>query len=169
MPSGDQANVFQRQRVSQAHDLSDVTIAAEFEAIVSQAAAAIGTPMALLSLLGRDRRRFAARIGITAGGTPLASSFCARAIRGSGVFAAADASKDGRFALHPLVTGSPNIRFYAGVALRLDGARVGTLCVLDDQPRQSFPISHGRYLEHLADRTIAALDAVREGRGRREA
>lgn len=46
------------------------------------------------------------------------------------------AKQDQRFCDSPLVCGSPNIRFYAGYPLAApDGSRIGTLCIIDDKPR----------------------------------
>ena len=148
-----------RLRTLHAYGVLDTPAEPEFDTIVRQAAAAVGTPMALVSLIDQNRQWFKAKVGITVSETPLTSSFCTHAIRGSGVFAVEDASHDVRFSQNPLVTGRPGIRFYAGVPLQLDGARIGTLCVLDDQPRKSFSSLHENYLIYLAHRTIAALKA----------
>lgn len=131
----------------------------EFNLIVRQAAAAIGTRMALISLVNDDRQWSAAAVGINVTQTALTSFFCLQAIRGSGALSIVDASLDVHFATDPLVTGSPHIRFYAGTALCLDGVRVGALCVLDDQPRPLLSPLQTQYLTYLADRTVAAIAA----------
>jgi GAF domain-containing protein len=47
-----------------------------------------------------------------------------------------DARCDPRFADNPHVTGPPHVRFYAGCPITApDGAIVGSLCLVDDQPR----------------------------------
>jgi GAF domain-containing protein len=147
----------QRVKTLRDYDILDSAPEPEFDAIVNAAAAAIGTPMALISLLDANRQWFMAKVGISASETPITSSFCAHAIRGSGVFAVSDATLDEQFAANPLVTGKPHIRFYAGAPLRLAGVRVGTLCVLDDQSRKSLTRLQEDYLLHLAERTTSAL------------
>ncbi|MDE2564875.1 MAG: PAS domain S-box protein, partial [Burkholderiales bacterium] len=109
-----------------------------FDTLARQAAALCGAPIALLSLVDADRQWFKANVGL--GGvqqTPRDQAFCAWTVLGDEVLEVADACADPRFAANPLVTGEPGIRFYAGAPLRLPGgARVGSLCVIDRQPRR---------------------------------
>ena len=46
-----------------------------------------------------------------------------------------DALHDPRFADNPLVTGEDHVRFYVGAPIVVGGATLGTLCVLDREPR----------------------------------
>jgi PAS domain S-box-containing protein len=72
-----------------------------------------------------------------------------------------DARLDHRFADNPLVTGEPGIRFYAGAPLELSGgARVGTLCVIDREPRQLVS-SQREVLRQLARSAALALESRR--------
>ncbi len=105
--------------------------------IVVLATRLIGTPMSLISLVDESRQWFKAAVGLEVQETSREIAFCAHAILDSAPLVVPDAMRDPRFADNPLVTGPPGIRFYAGIPLALrSGARVGTLCIIDTQPRQ---------------------------------
>lgn len=108
-----------------------------FDRLARLAAETCGVPQGLLSLVDADRQWFKASVGpLDSRGTPRQHAFCAHAIAGDGVFEVFDASSDARFSDNPLVKGEPGIRFYAGVPLHVgQGSAVGTLCVIDFQPR----------------------------------
>ena len=106
------------------------------DGLVRSAALALGCPISLVSLVDADRQWFKARVGLDATQTGRAPSFCGHAVLGDTLFEVPDATLDARFADNPLVTGDPNVRFYAGMPLTLDGHAIGTLCVIDRQPRQ---------------------------------
>ena len=118
-------------------DVLDSDPEAEFDALAKAAAIICRTPVALVSLVDEHRQWFKANVGLPGlTETPRDIAFCAHAIGGDSLFVVPDATKDGRFANNPLVIDEPQVRFYAGAPLRLrDGMRVGTLCVLDHQPR----------------------------------
>ncbi len=107
-----------------------------FDALTKAAAAVTHRPIALISLVDTDRQWFKSNVGLPGvSETPRDSAFCAHAILGSSLLEVADAKDDPRFADNPLVTGEPNIRFYAGAPITLhDGMRMGTLCVIDREP-----------------------------------
>lgn len=106
-----------------------------FDAIVAAAARITGCPIALVSFVDEDRQWFKARVGLDATQTDRDAAFCAHAILGNDVLEVPDATADARFAGNPLVLGDPNIRFYAGAPIDLDGRKLGTLCVIDTTPR----------------------------------
>jgi DNA-binding response OmpR family regulator len=109
-----------------------------FDDLVRMAASVCGTPTALVSLVDLDRQWFKARFGLAAKQTPREVAFCAYAVQSPGeVMVVNDASADPRFSANPLVTGNPNIRFYAGAPLVTgNGEAIGTLCVIDAEPRE---------------------------------
>lgn len=126
------------QRAGLLRDLGilDSTPEASFDGLTRAAALLTGCPIALVSLLDVERQWFKSRHGLAATETPIASSFCAHAARQPDLFEVEDTWADPRFAGNPLVTGDPGIRFYAGQPLVLDGVVLGTLCVIDTQPRR---------------------------------
>lgn len=130
---------------------------AQFQAVVQVAAAVCKTPISLISLLDVDRQWFKANVGLEGvTETPRDVSFCAHSVEQDGILLVPDASQDARFSDNPLVTGDPGIRFYAGMPLAMsNGAKIGTLCVIDRQPRQ-LDEEQQRLLAELA-RTAAKL------------
>jgi diguanylate cyclase (GGDEF)-like protein/PAS domain S-box-containing protein len=119
-------------------DVLDSTPEAEFDALVRAASLTCGTPIALFSLIDSDRQWFKANVGLAGvSETARDDAFCAHAVLGDALLEVTDATLDRRFADNPLVTGEPGIRFYAGAPVRLSGGhRIGTLCIIDRQPRQ---------------------------------
>jgi diguanylate cyclase (GGDEF)-like protein/PAS domain S-box-containing protein len=123
-----------------------------FDRLVRLAAAALDTPIALVSLIDETRQWFKARVGIDATETPREHAFCAHAIASDDEpFVVPDALHDARFAANPLVVGDPKIRFYAGAVLRdPTGHAMGTLCAIDRTPRD-LSDAQRRLLRDLAD------------------
>lgn len=108
-----------------------------FDRISAFAAKEFAVPMALVSLVDRDRQWFKSNFGMEERETPRDISFCGHAINERDALVIPDALKDPRFCDNPLVVGKPYIRFYAGCVLRLPyGQVMGTLCVLDRRPRE---------------------------------
>ena len=132
-----------------------------FDRVTRLAARALGVPIALVSLVDRERQWFKSRQGLDASETARSISFCGHAILGEGALVVPDAQRDTRFADNPLVIGEPHIRFYAGHPIHgPDGSRVGTLCVIDRKPR-SFTDDDNAVLADLAgmiDRELALIE-----------
>ncbi|MAN75035.1 MAG: histidine kinase [Henriciella sp.] len=127
-----------------------------FDAITRAAARHFQTPIALVSLVDEKRQWFKSRVGLDVCETDREHSFCAHAVAMRDMFIVEDAQKDPRFQANPLVTGPPFIRFYAGAPINVNGYDLGTLCVIDTEPR-TFSAVEQRELKrmaHLAKRQI---------------
>jgi GAF domain-containing protein len=111
----------------------------EFDDITRAAALVCRTPIALISLVDESRQWFKSRVGVDATETSREISFCAHAMDLPEPLIVPNAEQDPRFSHNPLVTGDPNIRFYCGMPLRSEGHGLGTLCVIDRQPRMLTP------------------------------
>lgn len=137
----------------------------DFDAIVRLAQELFEVPICLISLIDADRQWFKACIGLDVSETPRAVSFCGHAILDEQALVVLDATKDERFADNPLVTGAPEIRFYAGMPIRLpSGYSVGTVCLIDRAPKAAFGERELRRLGLLAELALSAM-AVRGLRG----
>ena len=111
-----------------------------FDDITRIASHVCQTPIALVSLVDEGRQWFKSEIGLGMRQTPLEQSICAHALLEHSFLEVPDTTRDPRFDCNPLVTGKPHLRFYAGALLRTpDGLPLGTVCVLDDKPRQLTP------------------------------
>lgn len=151
-----------RQAALDALSLTDSLSEPAYDAVVQLARIVCDTPIALISLIDRDRQWFKARVGLDVTETPRNIAFCDHAIRTSSqMMEVEDAQLDLRFKDNPLVTGEPNIRFYAGQPL-VDGFgnALGTVCVIDRVPRKLSPTQYVA-LSSLAEIVAALVEARR--------
>ena len=111
---------------------------ADYDHITSLAAQICQTPISLISLVDKDRQWIKSAQGLAVRETQRQFSFCAHTILTPyQPLLVPDTRQDSRFATNPFVTGEPHVVFYAGVPLvDADGFALGSLCVLDDKPRQ---------------------------------
>ena len=151
------------QRIAGLHALCivDTPPEADYDDLAHLASAFCGVPVALITLIDHDRQWFKARVGTEATEIPREISFCGHAILvPDRLMVVEDLRQDPRFHDHPLVTGDPQVRFYAGMPIVLDdGAAVGTLCIVDTAPR-SLPDAQARAMQALA-RQVAVLFELR--------
>jgi len=133
---------------------------AAFDKIAELAARILQAPIAVVSLVDRDRLWFKSHFGlslpeVSRTETPRAGSFCSHTILTDRVMVVSDAAKDERFRQSPPVVGGRKIRFYAGAPLITpDGWRIGTLAIMDTRPR---PVLTNRESASLADLAGVAM------------
>lgn len=131
-----------------------------FDRLTRIATKLFDVPVALVSLVDKNRQWFKSCQGLDITETPRDISFCGHAILGDGAFVVEDAHNDERFIDNPLLIGQKHIRFYAGYPIRyLDGSKLGTLCIKDVKPRQ-FSEDDRQLLKDLATIVEHEIQAV---------
>ena len=129
----------------------------EYDAITRLASYICQVPIALISLIDAERQWFKSKIGLDAIETPRADAFCNYTILDNEILEVTDALANDTFKNNVLVTGSPDIRFYAGAPLiDPEGHRLGSLCVIDRVPRKLTPEQRDA-LRTLADEVMSHL------------
>jgi PAS domain S-box-containing protein len=150
-----------RLEALRAYQVMDTSPEQAYDDITQLASQLCGTPVALLTLLDEDRQWFKSRVGLDVPETPRDYAFCAHSILHEGITEVTDATQDARFADNPFVTAEPRIRFYAGApVVTPEGYPLGTLCVLDMQPRELTPEQRGG-LEALSRQVMTQLELRR--------
>jgi len=154
-------NEAERQAALDDHYILDTEPGEDFNRITRLASQMLGVPIALITLVDRQRQWFLSRVGMEPRETPRELAFCAHTICSDDVMVVSDATEDERFRDNPLVTGDPHIRFYAGVPQQTSsGFNLGTLCVISPQPRQLAGIEQ-QLLQDLAGMVMQYLESRR--------
>ncbi len=152
------ANEEQRLAALRRYQILDTPPEPLFDDIALLASSICETPIGILTLVDNDRQWFKAKVGLDASQTPREQAFCAHTILGEQPMIIGNALLDARFADNPLVTGAPDIRFYAGAPLiDSEGFALGSLCVIDRRPRELEPHQQ-RALEALSRQVISQLE-----------
>jgi diguanylate cyclase (GGDEF)-like protein len=134
------SNEASRLEALHALNILDTPPEERFDRVTRLARHMFQVPMALVTLIDANRQWFKSTAGIEARETARDTSFCAHAIHDDSVMVVPNALADPRFADNPNVTGEPHVRFYAGCPLKTpNGARLGTLCIIDHRPRSLGP------------------------------
>lgn len=145
----------------QLYEIMDTAAEKAFDDITGLASMVCETPISLVSFVDDHRQWFKSRQGLDTTETPREHAFCAHVIQGDNIMVVEDAHNDSRFADNPLVTGEPNIRFYAGAPIIVEsGAALGTLCVVDREPRILSKVQL-QSLEVLRDVVVSLLELRR--------
>ncbi|WP_157070270.1 GAF domain-containing protein [Aureimonas frigidaquae] len=144
----------------EALDILDTPADENFDRLTRLATYICDAPVALVSLVDRQRQWFKSRVGFEPTETPLSQSVCAHAILQDGVTVIPDLTLDPRTSANTLVTAPPHIRFYAGAPLRdRSGNVLGTLCVIDTVPRPGgLTKRQTDALETLASQVMAQIE-----------
>lgn len=161
-------DVIELERLAALNQLEVLDTPAEplFDSLTELAAQTFSVPIALISLIDRERQWFKACIGLDVDHTARDISFCQHAITSDDVMVVHDATADERFRDNPLVVGAPAIRFYAGAPLITpEGQHLGTLCIIDTMPRV-FSKRDGSRLAAIAKSVMQALVWRHESRER---
>jgi GAF domain-containing protein len=134
----------------------------DFDNLATLAAQICGTPIALVTIIDRNRQWFKSRVGLDISETSRDVAFCAHAIMQRKLLIVPDTLKDKRFAENPFVKAGPRIRFYAGMPLITpNNQALGTLCVLDKVPRV-LTSSQTEALKALGSYVMSQLESRRK-------
>ena len=159
IPENDAARLADLRR----HGLLDTGADPAFDDLATIAADVFEMPIALVSLVDRERQWLKSKVGLGVDETPRAPSFCGHTICGDAPLVVPDAWLDPRFHDNPLVVGQPGIRFYAGApVVSAAGFALGTLCLIDTKPR-AFGEAEVRRLTLLARQVSRQADLHRIG------
>ncbi len=155
-------NESERLRVLESYGIMGTQADPVFEHLIKLAAEICNTPMAMISLIDRNRQWFYARYGVDIEETDRVHALCAHSILEPGLTEVRDAREDSRFADSPLVTQFPHIRFYAAQPIKsAEGFCIGTVCVAGTVPTGLFDFQRAS-LKLLAE-VVSQLFESRKG------
>jgi GAF domain-containing protein len=158
-------NEVERLKALEQYSIMDSLPEKEYDAITQLASFICETPIALLSLLDEKRQWFKSSVGLAVTETSREISFCQHTIMGADVYEVNNAIENKIFTNNPLVTGNPDIRFYAGAPLRdRNGFNLGSLCVIDTKPR-TLTTEQKTALQILAAQVISLFELRKKKHG----
>ena len=158
-------NETERQAALDRYGILDTPTETDFDDLAKLASHVCDTPIALVSLVDRERQWFKASCGIDVQEMHRDIAFCAHAIHREEVLVVNDTHQDERFADNPLVQSEPHIRFYAGAPLLTpDGFKLGTVCAVDLEPK-TLSDNQLNLLQGIARQVVGQLELRRNLRG----
>ncbi len=146
------------------YDILDTPPDGAFDRIAQLAARLLDVPIAIVSVVDTERIWFKSHLGLDVTQIEREPGLCASAILGDEPWIVTDAVRDPRTLANPLVAGEFGLRFYAGAPLTThDGFNLGTLCVIDREPRP-VTVAETRLLTQLAAVVMDELELRRSAR-----
>ena len=125
------------------YEILDSAPEREFDELVQLASHICDCPISVITFVDSDRQWFKARLGMEPQQTSRNAAFCAHTILADETMIIENALEDERFVDNPLVTGDPNICFYAGAPIVSPaGHRIGSICVIDNKPNSLTPVQN---------------------------
>lgn len=153
------ANEAERLRALHRYRVLDTSPEVAFDRITQLAARLFNVPTALISLVDESRAWFKSCVGFDACEVSRDATLCGFAVLTDEPLIIPDARLDDRFTCNPFVQSEPGVRFYAGAPLRThDGFNLGTLCLLDTQPRDPLSAEQQATLVDLAAMVVDELE-----------
>lgn len=147
-----------RLNALQAYEMLDTNPEKDFDDIVQLASSICGTPISVVSLVDSERQWFKASVGLDISQTSIEKSICSHAMLEEEFLEISDTLDDPRTLDNPLCTAEQGLRFYAGAILKTpEGLPIGTLCVLDHQPKELTPFQRDA-IKVLARQVMAQLE-----------
>lgn len=153
------ANEAERLAALHRYQILDTPPEPAFDRITSLAARLFNAPIALVSLLDESRAWFKSGYGFEPREVERNDTICSFAVLSDDVLVALDTRQDPRFSCNPFVQSDPGVRCYIGAPLIThDGFNLGTLCLLDTQPREAFSLEQQAMLTDLAAMVVDELE-----------
>ncbi len=130
-------NEAERLEELDSYEILDTDAEANFDALTRLAAHILEVPIALVSLIDKDRQWFKSHYGLDTTETPRDLSFCGHVVASGEFLVVPNTNDDRRFHDNPFTTSGPRAQFYIGMPLKTPTGQVlGTLCAMDTVPRR---------------------------------
>lgn len=168
MSANNNVSLSEKERMAavRRYDVLDTPPDGAFDRITALAARRFDVPIAIISIVDEDRIWFKSHHGLPLDQIDREPGLCASAILGNTPYLIEDARSDPRSLANPLVAGDFGLRFYAAVPLKTsDGHNLGTLCVIDKEPR----LINEELIADLKDLASIVMDQLELGLSSRQA